>query len=72
MTKLEGNLTPNVRFNAKGDNSLLVVRWGSDVVRRRLILALQGAQRNFGGSQRPKMAFWAVFVALKTAHRAGR
>ena len=32
MTKLEGNLTPNVRFNAKGDNSLLVVRWGSDVV----------------------------------------
>ena len=32
MTKLEGNLTPNVRFNAKGDNSLLVVRWGSDAV----------------------------------------
>ena len=32
MTKLEGNLTPNVRFNAKGDNSLLVVRWGSQVV----------------------------------------
>ena len=33
MTKLEGNLTPNVRINAKGDNSLLVVRWGSQVVR---------------------------------------
>ena len=32
MTKLEGNLTPNVRFNAKGDNSLLVFRWGSQVV----------------------------------------
>ena len=34
MTKLEGNLTPNVRFNAKGDNSLLVFRWGSDAVPR--------------------------------------
>ena len=34
MTKLEGNLTPNVRFNAKGDNSLLVFRWGSQVVSR--------------------------------------
>ena len=33
MTKLEGNLTPNVRFNAKGDKSLLVFRWGSQVVR---------------------------------------
>ena len=32
LSKLEGNLTPNVRFNAKGDNSLLVFRWGSDVV----------------------------------------
>ena len=34
-------------------------------------LALQGAQRKFMGSQRPKMAFLAVFVALKIAHRAG-
>ena len=32
MTKLEGNLTPNVRFNAFGANSLLVFRWGSQVV----------------------------------------
>ena len=38
--------------------------------RSRVVLALYGAQRNFGGSQRPKMAFLAVFVALKIAHRA--
>ena len=29
------------------------------------------AARKFGGSQRPQMAFLAVFVALKIAHRAG-
>ena len=39
--------------------------------RSRVVLALQGAQRKFMGSQRPKMAFLAVFVALKIAHRAG-
>ena len=39
--------------------------------RIRVVLALYGAQRNFGGSERPKMAFLAVFVALKIAHRAG-
>ena len=39
--------------------------------RSRVVLALQGAQRKSMGSQRPKMAFLAVFVALKIAHRAG-
>ena len=39
--------------------------------RIRVVLALQGAKQKFMGSQRPKMAFLAVFVALKIAHRAG-
>ena len=32
--------------------------------RSRVVLALQGAQRKSMGSQRPKMAFLAVFVAV--------